>query len=222
MPADGEEVISEGEKTMVGMKSRFLRISTTFYAPNQAAQHKAKMDRLDKEKMRSAGGDRSQSGMGSQKDPASAHDGRSEFGTKDYMPLVPEQWKEKLKEFQKIYIVKFPRIWQSLFYLLKFKEKKEICERDTNKLCWKKTKAFLKDDEIFQKMTEYWPFGSKDDRYLEYEKLKFIKSNLEKISDEEVNDYSVALGKLFQWIKLAIDTRIEDIKLRRKEKTKLR
>jgi len=37
MPAEGEENVSEGEKGMVGHKSRFLRVLSTFYAPNQAA-----------------------------------------------------------------------------------------------------------------------------------------------------------------------------------------
>jgi len=94
------------------------------------------MERLEKEKLRSAGGDRSQSGMGSQKDQ-SAHDERSQFeGVKNYIPLVPEQWKEKLKDFRYVYIAKYPRIWQSLIYLLKFKSRNDICERDTNKLSW--------------------------------------------------------------------------------------
>jgi len=134
-PPEGGEAPSEGEKSLSGLKARFLRLTTTFYAPNQAAQHKAKMERLGKEKLRSAGGERSQSGM-SQKH-SSARDDRSQFGTKDYQPLVPECWKEKLKEFQNVYIGKFPRIWQSLFYLLKFKSRKEICDKDTGKLNWK-------------------------------------------------------------------------------------
>ena len=58
MPAEGEENISDGEKAMVGHKSKFLKVLSTFYAPNQAAQHRAKQERLDKEKLKSAGGDR--------------------------------------------------------------------------------------------------------------------------------------------------------------------
>jgi cell division FtsZ-interacting protein ZapD len=33
-PGEGEEAISNGEKAMIGHKSRFLRMVTTFYAPN--------------------------------------------------------------------------------------------------------------------------------------------------------------------------------------------
>jgi len=58
MPAEGEENISDGEKAMLGHKSKFLKVLSTFYAPNQAAQHRAKQERLDKEKLKSAGGDR--------------------------------------------------------------------------------------------------------------------------------------------------------------------
>lgn len=57
-------------------------------------------------------------------------------------------------------------------------------------------------------MSEYWPFGSKDESYKEYEKLKFTKENLADYKEEDVDEYSVALGKLFRWINLAIDTRI--------------
>ena len=173
-PNEGEEAISDDQKALIGIKSRFLRATTTFYAPNQAAQHKAKIDRIQKEKMRSASGNRSKSGLGSEANQ-SAYDDKSQVGsTKEYIPLVPEQWKDKLKEFREHSVIKFPRIWQSLIYLLKFRERSKICERDTNKLSWKKTKALLKDDELFAKMSEYWPFGPKDESYKEYERMKFI------------------------------------------------
>lgn len=37
MPAEGEENVSDAEKGMVGHKSRFLKVVSTFYAPNLAA-----------------------------------------------------------------------------------------------------------------------------------------------------------------------------------------
>lgn len=217
-PAEGEEAISDDQKALIGIKSRFLRATTTFYAPNQAAQHKAKMDRIQKEKLRSASGNRSKSGLGSDANQSN-YDDKSQVGsTKEYIPLVPEQWKDKLKEFREHSVVKFPRIWQSLMYLLKFKERPKICDRDTNKLSWKKTKAMLKDDELFAKMSEYWPFGPKDESYKEYERLRFVKANLEGITEEQVDEYSVALGKLLRWVHLAIDTRTEDLRMRRSQK----
>ena len=36
-PSEGEEGITDAEKGMVGHKSRFLKVLTTFYAPTQAA-----------------------------------------------------------------------------------------------------------------------------------------------------------------------------------------
>jgi len=76
----------------------------------------------------------------------------------------------------------------------------------------------LNNDDMFLKMSEYWPFGPKEDKYRDYEKLKFIKQNLEGITEEQVDEYSVALGKLYRWIHLAIEFRIEDVKIRRKQK----
>lgn len=71
-------------------------------------------------------------------------------------------------------------------------------------------------------MSEYWPFGAKEENYKEYEKLRFIQKNLEGISEEAVDEYSVALGKILRWIKLAIFVRTEDLKIRRAQKKQLR
>ena len=207
---------------MIGHKSRFYRINNTFYNPNLAAQHKAKVERQEKDKLKSAGGDRAASAMGSQKD-GSAHDGASVAGGGGvYTPLVPEQWKEKIRDFRQVYVIKFPRIWQALFYILKFQGRDYICERDTNKLSWKKAKVFLNNEDIFQKLSEYWPFGAKEEQYKEYEKLLFIQQNLDGIAEEAVDEYSVALGKILRWIRLAIMVRTEDMKVRLAQNKKLR
>ena len=116
-PEDAEDAaVSEDQKALVGIKARFLRATTAFYAPNQAAQHKAKMDRLNKEKLRSAGGDRSKSGLSEQQ--SQKDDVASQISKKDYIPLAPEQWKDKLKDFARHSVIKYPRIWQSLLYLI--------------------------------------------------------------------------------------------------------
>ena len=84
---------------------------------------------------------------------------------------MPEQWLNRCKEFKSLHLIKFPRIWQTLAYLLKFKEQEDICERDTNKLSWKKTKALICNDgaeTIFRRLGDYWPFGPKEDEYTEY------------------------------------------------------
>jgi hypothetical protein len=86
---------------------------------------------------------------------------------------------------------------------------------------WKKSKVFLNDD-LFTKMGDYWPSGPKEDAYKEYERLKFIQNNLAGISEEAVDEYSVALGKLLRWIHLAVELRITDIRTRREEKARFR
>ena len=97
-----------------------------------------------------------------------------------YTALVPEQWLEKCYEFKKFHIMKFHRIFQSLFYFVKYVNREDICEFDTNKLEWKKAKEFLapksEDDiqNLFAVMGDYTPFGQKEYEFTEYQKLKFI------------------------------------------------
>jgi len=76
---EGEDPPTDAEKHMIGLKSRFVQLTRTFFAPDLAAQHRAKMERLHREQVKSGGGDRSQSAMGSQKD-ASVHDDKSAAG----------------------------------------------------------------------------------------------------------------------------------------------
>jgi len=49
-------------------------------------------------------------------------------------------------------------------------------------------------------MGTYNPFGPKEDEFTEYEKLRFIKDNLEGMNEEQIDEFSVALGKLYRWI----------------------
>jgi len=71
-------------------------------------------------------------------------------------------------------------------------------------------------------MSEYKPFGPKDDEYKEYQKLLFIRENIEELNEELVDEYSVTVGKLFRWLQMALELRIEDVKSRRKQKAQLR
>jgi|APCry1669189034_1035192.scaffolds.fasta_scaffold95893_1 hypothetical protein len=75
---------------------------------------------------------------------------------------------------------------------------------------------------MFVRLGDYWPIGLKDDTYREYEKLRFIKTNIDHYVEEQVDEYSAALGKLLRWIKFAITARIEDVKNRRAIKKRLR
>ena len=77
-----------------------------------------------------------------------------------------------------------PRIFQSVFYFLNF-TREELCERDTNKLDWKKAKTFL-NDEFFFRLSQYNPFGPKEDEFKMYQKLAFIERNTSGVEPEQV------------------------------------
>ena len=111
-------------------------------------------------------------------------------------------------DFTKYYVIKLPRIFQSIFYFLGY-SREEICERDTNKLDWKRAKVIL-EDEFFYRLSMYNPFGPKEDDYKEYQKLAFIERNTG-LEPEVVDEYSVALGKLYRWMQYCIELRREDV-----------
>lgn len=112
------------------------------------------------------------------------------------------------------------RVFQTVFYLLKY-TREEICERDTNKLEWKKAKKLL-DEEFFRRLGTYNPYGPKEDEYKPYQRLKFLKRNIAQYEPEHVDDYSIALGKLFRWLQAALELREEDVVLRREQIQKLK
>lgn len=58
------------------------------------------------------------------------------------------------------------RVFQTVFYLLRY-TREEICERDTNKLEWKKAKKLI-DEEFFRRIGEYNPYGPKEEEYYSY------------------------------------------------------
>lgn len=69
--------------------------------------------------------------------------------------------------------------------------------------------------DLFAALSEYWPLGPKDEEYTEYQKLKYIRESLEYINNEQVEEFSICLGKLLKWIELALELRIEDVTARR-------
>lgn len=114
---------------------------------------------------------------------------------------------------------------QSLFYLLKKNDRESICEPDTNKLSWKNCRKLLQssgEDSIYMQMNQYWPIGPKEEEFKEYQKLKFIQSNVEAINEEDVDEYSMSLGKLYRWLLMALELRIEDVTNRKRAKDKER
>lgn len=68
-------------------------------------------------------------------------------------------------------VLKMPRVLQVLFYLLKY-DREMICERDTNKLDFKKAKQLIGED-LFERMSKYNPLGEREDNFKVYQKLSF-------------------------------------------------
>ena len=78
-----------------------------------------------------------------------------------YIPLTPEHWKQPFLELKDLNVLKMPRVLQALFYLLKY-DREMICERDTNKLDFKKAKNMISED-LFERMSKYNPLGERED-----------------------------------------------------------
>ena len=110
-------------------------------------------------------------------------------------------------------VIKFPRVLQSVCYLLGY-TREEICEDSTNKLSFKKVREIIGDETFYQKMAEYKFAGPKNSEFREYEKMAFLKKNLE-LEDDQLEQYSQTMYKLFQWAQMAIELRSEDVTSRR-------
>jgi hypothetical protein len=52
--------------------------------------------------------------------------------------------------------------------------------------------------------------------------LKFLQKNLDALNEDAIDEYSVPLGKLYRWVVMALDIRIEDIRRRKEEKANLK
>ena len=130
-----------------------------------------------------------------------------------YVPLTPEYWKQPFLDMRDLNIMKMPRVLQTLFYLLSY-DREDICERDTNKLDFKKAKALIGED-LFEKMSKYNPLGQSEEEYKQYQKLSFLKRNVESMEEDKVDEYSIILGRIHRWITQALDVRVEDVRNRR-------
>jgi hypothetical protein len=111
-------------------------------------------------------------------------------------------------------VIKCARVLQTLSYILGY-TREEVCERDTNKLSFKKVRELLSDEVFFQKMQEYKFSGPKTQDFRAYEKIAFLQKNMQAYEEEAVETYSMTMAKLFQWVNLAIELRIENVVSRR-------
>ena len=60
------------------------------------------------------------------------------------------------------------------------------------------------------------------DDYIAYQKLAFLRKNLEAIEEEKVEEFSMVLAKIYRWVVTAIELRIEDVQSRRNHSAFLR
>lgn len=130
-----------------------------------------------------------------------------------YVPLVAEYWKQPFMDIKELNIMKMPRILQTLFYVLRY-DREEICERDTNALDFKKAKMLIGED-LFERMGKFNPLGENENEFKEFQKLTFLKRNIESLEEEKVDEYSIILGRIHRWITQALDLRVEDVRNRR-------
>lgn len=144
--------------------------------------------------------------MGSQSEAGPAADEK-------YYPIAPEQWKDAVLDLRNFNVIKFPRVLQSVCYLLGY-SREDICERDTNKLSFKKVREIIGDESYYQKMAEYKFAGPKTQEFRSYEKMTFLKKNLE-LEEEQLEQYSQTVFKLYQWATMSIELRCEDVITRR-------
>jgi hypothetical protein len=49
--------------------------------------------------------------------------------------------------------------------------REEVCERDTNKLLFKKVRSILRDNDFYEQMSNYKIQGTKPGEFREYERL---------------------------------------------------
>jgi hypothetical protein len=113
-------------------------------------------------------------------------------------------------------VIKYPRIWQSLFYILKI-QREQICEPGTNKLKWKLAKKLVSPtSNLWELMNDYEAVGQKEDEYREYQSINFIDRNIENYYIEDADAYSAAVvGRIMRWVQAAVKLRRADI-VRRK------
>ena len=64
-------------------------------------------------------------------------------------------------------------------------------------------------------MTNYRILGSKSEEFKSYNTINYCEKILEGITQEDVDAYHVGVGKLFIWLKKAIESRKLDITRRK-------
>ena len=167
-PKEGE-VHTEDSKAFGLKKARFQVLTKCFYDPEGAIAHQKQLER-DKA--------RSNAEIGRAQTPEE----NAPAAESKYYPCHAEQFRADFMGLRDFNVIKFPRVLQTLFYVLNY-TREEICEPETNALNWKKVKTLI-DKDLFEKIGHYEPLGPRDDEFKLYQKMKFLKANIAEIHDE--------------------------------------
>ena len=170
-------------------KARFVNLTKTFYDPEGFLLHQKQLERDRARATASGSADRAGTPN------SGTHPDQSD---EKYHPCAPEQWKKPVIDLGLRNIVKMPRVLQTLFYLLRY-EREDICEPGTNKLDFKKAKKLI-NDNLFKAMASYNPFGPIHQEYKTYQKMAFLKKNLDSVEEEKVEEYDIVLSKIYKWV----------------------
>ena len=119
------------------------------------------------------------------------------------------KWNQDILDLRDFKVIKFERVFQVVFYLLGY-TREEICYEGTNQLWWKKAKQLI-GDEFFERMKAYDPIGPKPSSFKKYQVINWLRDFLEEVTQEDVDAYSLAVGKLFRWADLALQVRHENV-----------
>lgn len=75
---------------------------------------------------------------------------------------------------------------------------------------WKAAKCLL-DESFIEKMSDYTFQGPKDGKYEKYQTLNYIEKIITGIEPNDVTEFNMCAGRLFTWLKLAIENRKLDV-----------
>ena len=190
-PKEGDEPTSDSVRKINIEKAKFTLYTRGFFAPEEAALFQKQKER---ERLRAL----------------QNNDAHDEGEEEKYTPCVPQQWKEEFLKLKDLHVIKFPRVLQTLLFMLKY-TREEICERDTCKLDFKKVKALI-NEKLLSQMSNYNPSGPRDGQFKVYQKLRWLNANLPKF--DEVEEHSLILSKIYQWVQQGLNVRKWDIEHR--------
>jgi len=131
--------------------------------------------------------------------------------------LMEEGIRKQIIEMKNYRLIKFPKILQNCFLFLGMKIE-DFNEPKTHMLNWKVIRNTLINDELIDKLLSYEYKGAKESELPSYSYINRIKERLSKINQDDVNYYNLGLGRLFYFMSLTVNLRIQDIFIRRDQR----